>query len=380
MNQETAQILFQEGAMLLFFDVPPGTEFGIGYNCWEVGPKFKGVKMIPPGVHFIYYSAKSKLGDVAPRTGFFYEFKQKEILVKKWDKQLEDIKMESISLEEMERYELNKEELDRFLAPYPYENYKKWVSLTDHITKSLICSLQPENEKISSVTSFESECSTSKSRAATRAKMSQDQPQMCRNVDDACSSMFEAESHLPNLKVSPGTMIHYSAIPKKYPTGATPSQITAYCLDSSYALETMITSCYNNKPLLLLGELQFSFVCFLLGQVYDAFEHWKKLVHLLSTSTQAVKTNKELFKQLISVLYFQLKEIPEDFFVDIVSQNNFLTVTLHELFCNLEMADVDPQLQNRALKFKKHLTETFQWDFSSEPKDFEPVIVSTEID
>lgn len=28
------------------------------------------------------------------------------------------------------------------------------------------------------------------------------------------------------------------------------------------------------------------------------------------------------------MLHFQLKEIPEDFFVDIVSRNNFLTVTL----------------------------------------------------
>ena len=30
-----------------------------------------------------------------------------------------------------------------------------------------------------------------------------------------------------------------------------------------------------------------------------------------------------------AVLHFQLKEIPEDFFVDIVSRNNFLTSTLH---------------------------------------------------
>ena len=30
-----------------------------------------------------------------------------------------------------------------------------------------------------------------------------------------------------------------------------------------------------------------------------------------------------------AVLHFQLKEIPEDFFVDIVSRDNFLTSTLH---------------------------------------------------
>ena len=47
--------MFREGAILAFLDVPEGTEFGIDYNCWRVGHKFKGVKMIPPGIHFVYY-------------------------------------------------------------------------------------------------------------------------------------------------------------------------------------------------------------------------------------------------------------------------------------------------------------------------------------
>jgi A1 cistron-splicing factor AAR2 len=54
-DQDTANQLFEAGAILVFLDVPQGTEFGIDYNSWEVGPKFKGVKMIPPGVHFVYY-------------------------------------------------------------------------------------------------------------------------------------------------------------------------------------------------------------------------------------------------------------------------------------------------------------------------------------
>ena len=33
------------------------------------GDKFLGVKMIPPGLHFLYYSPVSKEGQVAPRTG-----------------------------------------------------------------------------------------------------------------------------------------------------------------------------------------------------------------------------------------------------------------------------------------------------------------------
>ena len=55
MDPELACRLFEEGAFLVLLDVPEGTEFGIDYNCWNVGPKFKGVKMIPPGFHFVFY-------------------------------------------------------------------------------------------------------------------------------------------------------------------------------------------------------------------------------------------------------------------------------------------------------------------------------------
>lgn len=71
----------------------------------------------------------------------------------------------------------------------------------------------------------------------------------------------------------------------------------------------------------LLGELQFSFICFFLahGQlitalytrvttlivcitcvVYDAFEHWKELVKLLCFSEQALSTHTDLFTNFIS--------------------------------------------------------------------------------
>ena len=55
MDQDTAQVLFREGATFVLMGMPEGSEFGIDYNSWAVGPKFRGVKMIPPGVHFIYY-------------------------------------------------------------------------------------------------------------------------------------------------------------------------------------------------------------------------------------------------------------------------------------------------------------------------------------
>lgn len=74
--------------------------------------------------------------------------------------------------------------------------------------------------------------------------------------------------------------------------------------------------------------MQFAFVCFLLGNVYEGFEHWKCLLTLLCRSEETMRKRKELYLGLITILYHQLGEIPPDFFVDIVSQNNFLTSTL----------------------------------------------------
>lgn len=74
--------------------------------------------------------------------------------------------------------------------------------------------------------------------------------------------------------------------------------------------------------------MQFAFICFLIGNVYDAFEHWKRLLNILCRSEDAIRKYQDLYINLISVLYHQLSEIPADFFVDIVSQDNFLTSTL----------------------------------------------------
>ena len=55
MDNDLARRLFADGAALVLLDVPERTEFGMDYNSWTVGPKFKGVKMIPTGLHFIFY-------------------------------------------------------------------------------------------------------------------------------------------------------------------------------------------------------------------------------------------------------------------------------------------------------------------------------------
>ncbi|KAK7482501.1 hypothetical protein BaRGS_00026212 [Batillaria attramentaria] len=372
MDQTTAQVLFEEGATLVFLDMPEGSEFGIDFNSWNVGPNFRGMKMIPPGVHFVFYSAVDRDKHEGPRSGFFYNFTKREILVKKWDKFLEDIRTDAVPEEEIERFKENKKDMDRFLAPYPYESYKKWVSLTNHVTPEAVADLQPSCGSICSMAQFVSEASTSQSRKRD-AEVEAMEDDSTKQAKDKNTNSLDAK--LPKMKTVKGTKIRYSKIPKqKYPDGASPAVITKFSMDSSYQLETVLEK-YQQNPSGILGEIQFAFICFLVGQNYDSFEHWKRLVHLLCSSDEALLTRKQLFLDFISVLHFQIREIPEDFFVDIVSQNNFLTVTLQEFFSNLESQEVDATLRSRGLKFRQHLTEKFNWDFTSEPDDYAPVVV-----
>ena len=59
----------------------------------------------------------------------------------------------------------------------------------------------------------------------------------------------------------------------------------------------------------VLGELQFSFVCFLVGQNLDAFEQWKQLLKMFCTSDDALANQTLLYMTLISDLHFQVYNI-----------------------------------------------------------------------
>ena len=87
---------------LLLLDAPEGMQFGIDNQVWQTGPLFKGVKCIPSGAHFVYYSLKDE--DFNSRIGFFIfvqdfsqstkpldEYNQRSLcIVKRWDTELQN--------------------------------------------------------------------------------------------------------------------------------------------------------------------------------------------------------------------------------------------------------------------------------------------------
>ncbi|XP_069682395.1 protein AAR2 homolog [Periplaneta americana] len=370
-DQDLARRLLLEGATLVFLDVPQGTEFGIDMKSWNTGEKFKGVKMIPPGLHYVYYNAINKDGDTAPRVGFIHNFKKSEFVAKKWDPETEDISTTEVSEEQISRIKADLLNLDKFLGPYPFDVWKRWKNLTNKISNDLVSRLIPQSGQIRSALELVSSEFKSSSSGVSPPKRRRSRPVTVEEKE---------EDLLPQLKAVPGTELRFTEFPERnYPEGSTPAEITHHSLDSSYVLETIIAN--FPSPVDIVGELQFAFVCFLVGQSLEAFEHWKRLVGLLCSCEDAIPKRREVFDEFLTVLENQLVEIPEDFLVDIVASNNFVYHSLRSLFRTLQLSDVvDGRLKSKAKRFQERLTIKFQWDFShldQEDDDEAPVIVRT---
>ncbi|VDK47737.1 unnamed protein product [Anisakis simplex] len=351
MPQELARHLFETGAFLIFTGVPEGTEFGIDYKSWHVGPKFSGLKMIPPGVHFVYFSVKT-----APRIGFFHCFKEQEIVVRKWDLTQEDLSNDVLTGDEIDRIRSNLKTLDNRLAPYPYENYRSWFALSNHIKEKTIERLNPQDARARGRISGQAELITLESEVEANLGISSSRV----DREHPTRFRFADENGLPIMRIKEGFSIRYTQLE---PPSVSDSGVVNTMLDHSEKLDGIIAGLDGDSDE-LLAEIQFAFICFLMGQVYEGFEQWKRLIHLLCSCQLALCTHSDLYMALLPVIHFQLKECPKDFFVDIVSKDNFLTTTLSRLFANIEDSEnAKAVLKEKSTKFKTFLTKCFRWNF-----------------
>ena len=153
--------------------------------------------------------------------------------------------------------------------------YKKWVSLTDHISPQLLDQLMPVGGKIFAATPLQSEPSTTESRraaAATASSSSSSASDADRHQTRMSLSYrddIDADSRLPHMEPLPGSQIRFSVIPWTAHVGASPAEVTSLGMDRTATLDFLLAS---YSPVVdadagMLGELQFAFVCFIIGQV-----------------------------------------------------------------------------------------------------------------
>ncbi|KAF3949923.1 hypothetical protein CMV_024263 [Castanea mollissima] len=85
-------------------------------------------------------------------------------------------------------------------------------------------------------------------------------------------------------------------------------ELTSLNIDKTQLLESLLIKDYGGSEDVLLGELQFAFIAFLMGQSLVGFLQWKALVNLLFGCIEApFRTRTQLFTMFIKVIYYQLK-------------------------------------------------------------------------
>lgn len=353
MDQQTSLQLFDNGAFFILLDFEQGGEFGIDWNSWTTDEKFKGVKLIPPGVHFIYYCVKNtKTPEQSPRSGFFHNFQKKEVLIRRWDEQqgypmpVDKLTDDNLQLPE------NLRNIDANLGPYPYESYKQWCGLTNFISPAIISQLQPKTGRIDSVVNFRPD------------------------VDENNRTKTDREG-LPILQRDDNDKFGFVEIGRRWwPADCTAQERTKYAQNSEWIFNQLID---ERGDAGIKGEIQFAYITFILGQVMIGFDHWKQLLRIIC---HVESPSDSFLASLSSILYFQMKTMPEDFMVDIVSSNNVVLQCLNRLFKNVhECGQVSENVRSKLNKFRAFCEMKFDWKFyedgesSEEDEEDRPVVV-----
>lgn len=390
MDSDTALELVRKGATLLFLDVPKHTLLGIDTQMFSAGPKFKGIKMIPPGPHFVYYSSSNRVGtEFSPMIGFFINANPSEVIVRKWDLQEERL-VKLLDEEEEERYCLavRSFEFDKYLGPYALNQLGEWKMLSNYITKSVIERIEPIGAEINVI----------------------HEPDILGyGPETAMEKALSEQLKNTNVPISDDKLnkrgCYYTKVPHLIKQKGIPGQdLTSLNLDKTSLLERILMKEYGGDEDLLLGELQFAFVAFLMGHSLEAFLQWKAVVSLLLGCTEApLHTRTRLFIKFIKVLYSQLKYAFQKDKTDnnvaaegsltllddsLLSEDSFLQHLCKEFFSLVFEADfVDGDLLCWTRKLKELLEVALGWVFQQNTRDgifyeeddeFAPVVVTSD--
>lgn len=292
MDSETALELVKHGATIVLLDVPLYTMIGIDTQAYSSGPNFMGIKMIPPGVHFVYYSCSNREGsEFSPVFGSFIIAQPSQVIIYKWEKQEEHLAKLSEDEEVAYMEAVKRMEFDRQLGPYDLHQYGDWKRLSNYITKDSIERIEPIGGVIS--VTFEADISGNLPRTA---------------MERALDKQLESSKFSHPTRKFERKGCFYTTIPRVVKQqGFSGQDLTRLNLDKTHLLETILAREYGGVEDLLLAELQFSFIAFLMGQSLEAFLQWKQLTSLLFGCSEApLRTRSQLYIKLVRVLHYQL--------------------------------------------------------------------------
>ena len=317
---------------LLLLNSPKKMQFGIDLSQWVIGEKFMGIKLIPIGIHYISFSLSEE--NNAFKQGFFIEIEEgnnkSKNFIREWNSKYETFV--KLSDEMSKNYSIGMDNLDfdQFLGNYPYEQIQNWNDLTNFLNKGVISKLQKNIDMT-----------------------------MCPGIKEEKNNDKENENENININMQ---LMTYENIDFTEFYLNQPEYINS--LDKSTLLEKILSK--FKTPQEFLGEFQYTFILFLIGEVYEALKQWKDIFILISSS-EILLTKKNLekfFCDFTEIIYNQLRLFPDDLMHDVILENNFLKryLTNFLLYEKKEMKN----FTKRQKLLKNFVEEKFGYKIKSE--------------
>lgn len=333
-------------------DAPPEIlQVGIDGASWITGPRFKGIKMIPPGLHLVSYQvywaplarhdpsfsvSTTKHHQSGPLSSFFHHFSPQEFLVLCWNAASETFDVldgtvaESDGVATIERLKANLYELDRFLGPFPFEGdsgylVQEFALLANHITATLLKRVFGEER----------------------------------------GGHFDQGTPSYHCLATTPEAFRFTRIP-------TSKEIVKTHPASLHDKSSVVRDLF--RPLEgVLGELQLCFLIFVLGQNYEGFAQWLSIIQILSQCFDLIRLEPRFFSDLLAQLAKQLDvesallrqiDLPELFGWDSTDGNRLKRSLQTLLEESLLQTDCEALYQS-ALRLSDLLQRQFDWKYDS---------------
>jgi A1 cistron-splicing factor AAR2 len=308
-------------------------QFGIDLSQWIIGEKFMGIKLIPIGIHYISFSLSEE--NNAFKQGFFIEIpdnknKSKNI-IREWSPKYETFIKLNDEMDKNYSIGLDNLDFDQFLGNYPYEQISNWNDLSKLLNINIINRLQKNIDMT-----------------------------MCPEIKEEKDKNNEQENEDKN-KIN-GQIMTYDNIDFTEFYLNQPEYINS--LDKSVLLEKILSK--FKFPNEFLGEFQYTFILFLIGEVFEALKQWKDIFILITSSENLInkKNLEKFFCDFIEIIYNQLRLFPDDLMHDVILENNFLKRYLTN-FLLFEKNDMK-NFSKRQKLLKAFVEEKFGYTIKSE--------------
>jgi A1 cistron-splicing factor AAR2 len=313
-------------ADLIIVDAPKGLDFGIDLMNHDIGAKFLGIQGIPPGLHLVYFST-----GMGARQAFFIDTKKGDMCIKSWNSATEEIMMvpnlPGNALDNLTNMVLQGQpDVYERLGPYAMDKMEQWERLTSFVDGAVLrrADCAPHVKIVPG----------DMSPAGERSPYSPGSVKFRPNPQPPVAP--EEETHVPRFAPIADVEARLRADLLQGDSLEVSAQLTAMALDKTVVVEALCADYFQGSLKALLGELQLSFVLFLLLHSYPALEHWKLMLSTAVTCEGLFRKDANFACALLRLVHTQLNFAPADFFESELSSENFLRRVLSSLFQSLE--------------------------------------------